>query len=131
MKKLWIIALILFWPLVLHGQPPDGLYFDENGFYQVENGEVELYFPEAWPIEETVVTVEKDPQGRTKKWTEIRRHKLTGQQKSKRQDDYTYYPTGEVDIIDQKELDEADEVKHEKEIKHYKDGRQPKVTIIK
>ena len=109
----------------------DGLYFDENGFYQVEKDEVELHFPEAWPIVETIVEVEKDAQGRTKKWTEIRKHKITGKQLSKRQDDYTYYGSGEVDIIDQKELHPNNQVKSEKEIKHFKDGRQPKVTIIK
>lgn len=109
----------------------DGLYFDDNGFYQVENNEVELHFPEAWPIEEIIVEVEKDTQGRRKKWTETRKHKITGQQLSKRQDDYTYYGTGEIDIIGAKELHANDQVKNEKEIKHYRDGRQPKVTIIK
>lgn len=119
----------------------DELYFDENGFYYVKNDEgeleVELSFPEAWPMVDSLVEIEKDGQGRIKNWTETKivkeclGHPLSGKQLSKRQDEYTYYASGEIDLIDQKEFDELQEIKHQREIKHFNDGRPPKVKIIK
>jgi len=39
--------------------------------------------------------------------------------------DWTYYPTGEVDIITIIELDASDDIISMKQLKHYPDGRQP------
>ena len=41
---------------------------------------------------------------------------------------WSYYPTGEVDTITQAEYTGKDALKQRRNIKHYKDGRQPTVT---
>jgi len=43
--------------------------------------------------------------------------------------DWTYYPTGEVDLIVHSELDGLDVVVGVKKIKHYLDGKQPEVIV--
>jgi hypothetical protein len=49
----------------------------------------------------------------------------------KRIDEYTYYSTGEIDIIIQKKYDSQNElIGSGKEIKHYLDGRQPTVQNL-
>jgi len=52
----------------------------------------------------------------------------TNLQVNKRVVAWTYYPTGEVNVITIKVYDGANNLVHTKAIKHYKDGRQPTVT---
>ena len=52
----------------------------------------------------------------------------TNLQVSKRAVTWTYYATGEVNVITIKVYDGANNLVHTKAIKHYKDGRQPTVT---
>lgn len=52
----------------------------------------------------------------------------TNLQVSKREVTWTYYATGEVNIITIKQYDANNVLLHTKAIKHYKDGRQPTVT---
>ena len=52
----------------------------------------------------------------------------TNLQVSKREVTWTYYATGEVNVITIKQYDGANNLLHTKAIKHYKDGRQPTVT---
>ena len=52
----------------------------------------------------------------------------TNTQVNKRVVTWTYYATGEVNVITIKVYDGANNLLHTKAIKHYKDGRQPTVT---
>jgi queuine/archaeosine tRNA-ribosyltransferase len=52
----------------------------------------------------------------------------TNLQVSKREVTWTYYATGEVNVITIKQYDANNVLLHTKAIKHYKDGRQPTVT---
>lgn len=52
----------------------------------------------------------------------------TNLQVNKREVTWTYYTSGEVDVIIIKQYDSNDVLLHTKAIKHYKDGRQPTVT---
>jgi queuine/archaeosine tRNA-ribosyltransferase len=52
----------------------------------------------------------------------------TNLQVSKREVTWTYYATGEVNVITIKQYDANNVLLHAKAIKHYKDGRQPTVT---
>lgn len=52
----------------------------------------------------------------------------TNLQVSKREVTWTYYATGEVNLITIKQYDANNVLLHTKAIKHYKDGRQPTVT---
>ena len=52
----------------------------------------------------------------------------TNLQVNKRVVTWTYYATGEVDVITIKQYDSNDALIRTKAIKHYKDGRQPTVT---
>ena len=52
----------------------------------------------------------------------------TNAQVNKRVVTWTYYPTGEVDVIGIKTYDGANNLLRTKSIKHYTDGRQPTVT---
>ena len=47
---------------------------------------------------------------------------------NKRETTWTYYATGEVNLITIKQYDANNALLHTKAIKHYKDGRQPTVT---
>lgn len=49
-------------------------------------------------------------------------------QVNKRVTTWTYYATGEVNVITIKQYDGSNNLLHTKAIKHYKDGRQPTVT---
>jgi hypothetical protein len=49
-------------------------------------------------------------------------------QVNKREVTWSYYPTGEVDVITIKQYDSNDALIRTKAIKHYIDGRQPTVT---
>jgi Mg2+/Co2+ transporter CorB len=75
---------------------------------------------------ETASHVEKDKKGRVKKWTEETKD-LDGILISKRVDEYSYYKTGEVDIITQQVYDSKGELVSEKKVKHFVDGRRPEV----
>jgi len=76
----------------------------------------------------STITVVADKDGRTTKWTEETRD-LKDVLLGKRVDEYTYYPTGETDIIIHKEYDSSDKLipGSEKKIKHYLGGRQPEI----
>lgn len=52
----------------------------------------------------------------------------TNAQVNKRVTTWTYYATGEVNVITIKQYDGSNNLLHTKAIKHYKDGRQPTVT---
>lgn len=52
----------------------------------------------------------------------------TNLQVSRRETTWTYYATGEVNVITNKTYDGANNLLRAKAIKHYKDGRQPTVT---
>jgi hypothetical protein len=52
----------------------------------------------------------------------------TNLQVSKREVTWTYYATGEVNVITIKQYDANNVLLHTKAIKHHKDGRQPTVT---
>lgn len=52
----------------------------------------------------------------------------TNKQVSRRETTWTYYATGEVDIITIKHYDSNDALIRTKAIKHYTDGKQPTVT---
>ena len=52
----------------------------------------------------------------------------TNLQVNKRVVTWTYYATGEVNVITIKQYDANNVLLHTKAIKHYKDGRQPTVT---
>lgn len=52
----------------------------------------------------------------------------TNLQVNKRELTWTYYATGEVNVITIKQYDSNNVLLHTKAIKHYKDGRQPTVT---
>ena len=76
----------------------------------------------------STVTVIKDAQERMSVWTSERRD-IDGVLVGKSKDTYSYYLTGEVDIILQKKYDSQDKLipGSEKKIKHYLDGRQPEI----
>lgn len=77
------------------------------------------------------IAVEKDKDGKTTKWIEETRDS-EGLLVGKRTDEYTYYPTGETDVITQKKYDSQNELipGSEKKIKHYLDGRQPEIQKL-
>ena len=58
----------------------------------------------------------------------VTRDTETNAQVNKREVNWTYYATGEVNIITIKQYDSNNVLLHTKAIKHYKDGRQPTVT---
>ena len=76
----------------------------------------------------TTYRTEKDEKGRLKKWVEEKRD-IDGILVAKRVDEYSYYKTGEVDIITQQVFD-AKKMVSEKSIKHFTDGRRPEVKVI-
>ena len=76
----------------------------------------------------STVSVIKDAQGRMKTWTEETRD-LDGKLTSKRMDKYTYYPTGELNVITQERY-KGMLLVNKKKVKHYQDGKQPTVEVI-
>ena len=80
------------------------------------------------PVEETTseVSIIKDVKGRMGVWTEVTRDSDSNQVQ-KRVDSYSYYATGEINIINQKVFDGTNELLSDKDIKHYKDSNQPTV----
>ena len=61
--------------------------------------------------------------------TEIERDGETGLQTKKIVTTWTYYASGEVDIITIKNYDASNVLLNTTTIKHYKDNRQPTVTV--
>ncbi len=55
----------------------------------------------------------------------------TGDQIQQREIRHSYYPSGELDTTVQIVFDAADKLIWHREIKHYTDGRQRTVTVIK
>ena len=60
--------------------------------------------------------------------TTVTKDTETNLQVNKREASWTYYATGEVNVITIKQYDSNNVLLHAKAIKHYKDGRQPTVT---
>lgn len=75
----------------------------------------------------TLVTVQKDIGGRISVWSEVTMND-GGKQIKKRIDMYTYYPSGEINIINQKEYDGNDKLSSEKDIAHSTDNKPPIVS---
>lgn len=71
-----------------------------------------------------VVNVQKDDEGRIIMWMEEQRD-MDGILIGRRVDEYSYYKTGEIDVITQSVYDSEGTLLSEKEIKHFRDGRQP------
>lgn len=78
--------------------------------------------------DDCTVSVTKDAQGRMSVWTETCVGQ-DGKQTRKRVDTYTYYPSGEQEKINQKVLDSKDKTVSDKDINHFKDGKQPTIKI--
>jgi hypothetical protein len=66
--------------------------------------------------------------GQIESETIVTRDTETNMQVNKREMTWTYYATGEVNVITIKQYDSNNVLLHTKAIKHYKDGRQPTVT---
>lgn len=77
----------------------------------------------------SVATVVKDGQARMGTWTEETRD-LDDLLVGKRINEYTYYPTGEINTITMKKYDSDNELTSKKVLKHYRDGRQPNLTAV-
>lgn len=75
----------------------------------------------------TTSYTEQDEKKRVKKWTEETRD-IDGNLLSKRVDSYSYYETDEVDTIIQQVYDGKGKPVSKKEVKHFKDGKQPIMT---
>ena len=68
------------------------------------------------------------PDGQIESQIEVERDDDTQIQVSRRVTTWTYYNTGEVNVIKIEIYDENDVLKKTKRIKHYRDGRQPEAT---
>lgn len=85
-----------------------------------------------WLMDNDVITI--DPvrvyraDGQIESETTIDVDTETNTQVNKRVVTWTYYATGEVNVITIKVYDGANNLVHTKAIKHYTDGRQPTVT---
>ena len=79
--------------------------------------------------DEGIITsyTEKDEKKRVKKWLEERRD-IDRNLLSKRVDSYSYYKTGEVDVITLQAYDSKGKVS-EKRVKHFKDSKRSEITI--
>ena len=77
---------------------------------------------------ESSVSVIKDKDGNITEWTEELRDS-DGKLVSKRVDKYSFYLTGEVNIITQQVWDKDGKLT-EKQIKHYTDGKPPSSTEL-
>ena len=81
-------------------------------------------------LRETVSTstVEKGKHGRTRQ-VYLTKDKVTGKLISRRVEITSYYDTGEIDLLIQKRF-KGGELVSERKIKHFRDGRQLKVTEV-
>ena len=77
----------------------------------------------------TKVSIQKDTHGRMHVWTELMYR--DGVLERKRMDTYSYYSTGEVNVINLKVFNGKNKLIEHRNIKHFKDGRQPKVENVK
>ena len=68
------------------------------------------------------------PDGQIESQIEVERDDDTQIQVSRRVTTWTYYNTGEVNVIKIEIYDENDVLKKTKRIKHYRDGRQPEAN---
>lgn len=68
------------------------------------------------------------PDGQIESQIEVERDDDTQVQVSRRVMTWTYYATGEVNVIKTEIYDENDVLKRTKRIKHYRNGRQPEVS---
>jgi len=75
---------------------------------------------------EEIITKAMGEHGRTEQVYELR-YVDTGELISKRIETTTYYPTGEINMVTQKRFDKNDKLISERDIKYYKDGKQPKI----
>ena len=85
------------------------------------------------PVEETVssISIVKDKDGRLKTWTEETRD-IDNILLSKRIDEYIYFsPSGDIDTITQKVYDGEGSLLSEKEVKHFEDGKQPVISLLR
>lgn len=80
------------------------------------------------PETEEIVNVEKGKFGRTRQVYKLR-DKDTGELLKKKIELTSYYDTGEINMIRQKWFDGEGNLLKERIIKHFRDGRQPKVII--
>ena len=74
------------------------------------------------------IAVTKDKEGRMSRFVEEHRD-IDGALVGKRVNTYTYYPTGEVNVITQQRF-EGEKLIQNRQIKHFLDGKQPIVTNI-
>lgn len=74
------------------------------------------------------IRIENNKDGRIWKWTEETRDSK-GVVVAKREDEYTYYPTGEIHRIVQSCFD-VDNLISKTEVLHFTDGRQPEIKKI-
>jgi len=78
-------------------------------------------------VEDTPVRTYRED-GQITSETTVTKDTETNQQVNKREVSWTYYATGEVNVITIKTYNGNNVLLHTKAIKHYKDGRQPTVT---
>ena len=57
--------------------------------------------------------------------------KVTGELISKREEKTSYYDTGEINVCIQKRFDGKGNLVSERSIKHFRDGRQPEIEVVK
>ena len=85
-----------------------------------------------WLMDMDVMTIEPvrtyRADGQIESETTITVDTETNAQVNKRVTTWTYYATGEVNVITIKQYYGSNNLLHTKAIKHYKDGRQPTVT---
>lgn len=85
-----------------------------------------------WLMDMDVISIEPvrtyRPDGQIASETIVTKDTETNLQVSKRAVTWTYYATGEVNVITIKQYDANNALLHTKAIKHYIDGRQPTVT---
>ena len=85
-----------------------------------------------WLMDADVISIEPvrkyRPDGQIESETRIEVDTETNKQVGKRVVTWSYYATGEVDVITIKNYDGINNLLRTKAIKHYRDGRQPTVT---
>lgn len=79
---------------------------------------------------EEIVTKVMGKHGRIEQIYELR-YVDTGELISKRTETTTYYPSGEINMVTQKRFDKEGKFLGGRNIKHYKDGRQPTITAAR
>ena len=77
----------------------------------------------------SIVSIIKDAQERMSVWVSEKRD-LDGVLVGKSKDTYSYYLTGEVDVILQEKYNEKNVLVKKTELKHYRNGKQPSIQEI-